>query len=85
MIRLLIVSLLSKSDNSQQQLLAFATEAMETFRRETSLVLEKEHRNLAVQEAVFQEVVRRDVQRVTKDWSAKLTGSLSDDRGTICN
>ncbi|MEX0301299.1 MAG: hypothetical protein AB3N24_02640 [Leisingera sp.] len=63
MIRLLIASLMSKSDSSQQQLLAFATEAVETLRRDTSLVLEKEHTNLANQEAVFQEAVRRDMQQ----------------------
>lgn len=63
MIRLLIASLMSKSDTGQQQLLAFATEAVETLRRDTSLVLEKEHANLASQEAAFQDAIRRDMQQ----------------------
>lgn len=63
MIRLLIASLMSKSDTSQQQLLAFATEAVETLRRDTSLVLEEEHANLASQEAAFQDAIRREMQQ----------------------
>ncbi|MCA0858835.1 hypothetical protein [Phaeobacter italicus] len=63
MIRLLIASLMSNSDTGQQQLLAFATEAVETLRRDTSLVLEKEHANLASQEAAFQDAIRRDMQQ----------------------
>lgn len=63
MIRLLIASLMSKSDTSQQELLAFATEAVETLRRDSSLVLEKEHANLASQEAAFQDAIRLDMQQ----------------------
>ena len=63
MTRLLVASLMSETDASQQQLLVFATEAVETLRRDSGLVMEIEQANLASQEAAFQATVRREMQQ----------------------
>ncbi|MGR3762429.1 hypothetical protein ACUXV3_20190 (plasmid) [Roseobacteraceae bacterium NS-SX3] len=62
MIRLLIASLMSKSDEGQQQLLSFATEAVEKMRTDAGLLLEREQAQLAAQDTAFQTAIRRDMQ-----------------------
>ena len=65
MIRLLLASLMSKKDSTQQKLLEFANETVENMRRENNLVQEKEQVFLRDKEALYHENLQRELGRDT--------------------
>ena len=62
MLRLLVASLMSDTNSGQQQLLAFATDAIEDLREHNGLLKEQELSNLESAEAAFTVAVRNQLQ-----------------------
>ena len=65
MLRVLVASLMSETDTGQQELLAFATEAIGALRKETGLTKELERAELSSQEEAFHSAVRREMQHTS--------------------
>lgn len=66
MLRILVASLMSGTDTGQQELLAFATEAIGSLRKETGLIKEMEQAELTSREDAFNSTVRREMQQTSE-------------------